>query len=92
MKTLRPLIIDGGRSVEQGNFHNPAEVAQSIPMYGKRPKVEHKVSITKDGVFDPILLVLRGNKRDMVGKEKYKVYPTSASEANYPQFVRRTKR
>jgi len=40
---------------------------------------------------DVIRTVLRGNRRSEVGRERYRVFPTSASQANNPQIVRRGK-
>lgn len=93
MKVLQHLLIDGGRSKEQGNFYDQSKIAQaSIPLRGTPPKPNNKVSVFRNGVFDVIPLVLKGNKRMEVGKTKFKVFPTSASEASNPQIVRRVKK
>ena len=41
--------------------------------------------------FDVLRAILRGNRKSEVGREKYRVFPTSASQANNPQAVRRGK-
>ena len=41
--------------------------------------------------IDTLMAVLRGNKRSGVGRERFRVFPTSASEANNPQTVRRVR-
>lgn len=42
-------------------------------------------------IRDIINAMLAGNKRRQVGRERYKVFPTSASEANNPQKVPKAK-
>jgi hypothetical protein len=41
--------------------------------------------------LDVLLAMLRGNKRSDIGRGRFKVFPTSASEANNPQTVRRVR-
>jgi len=38
---------------------------------------------------DVIRLVLKGNNRNEVGRQRFRVFPTSASEASNPQTVKR---
>jgi hypothetical protein len=93
VKNLQALIINGGRSKEQGNFYDQSQIARlSVPLVGRPPENKQKWSITRDRIFDVIPLVLEGNKRSLVGKQTFRVFPSSASEATHPQIVRRVKR
>jgi hypothetical protein len=38
-------------------------------------------------IQDMLDAILKGNKRDQVGKGRFRCYPTSASEARFPQKV-----
>lgn len=92
VKDLQALIINGGRSKEQGNFYDQSQVARaSIPLVGRPPENKQRWAITRDMIFDVISLVLFSNKRSLVGKQTFKVFPSSASEANHPQRIKRAR-
>ena len=47
------------------------------------------IKIRKTGIQDVLSAVLRGNKRSEVNKGSFQSYPTSASEGNNPQKVKK---
>jgi len=56
-------------------------------MIRRPPQKPFKLGTSR--IKDTLLAVLEGNKRLDVGRGRYKVFPTSASEATFPQKVRR---
>jgi hypothetical protein len=91
MKVLEKLNNDGGRSLEQGNFWNPRDIArETIPMHGSVTKTPSLVEAHFPNL-STLVAVLRGNSRGSVGKQTFSVFPTSASQANNPQTVKRGK-
>jgi hypothetical protein len=48
--------------------------------------------VARDGIIDVLPAILFGNLRTRVGKKLFSQFPTSASEANYPQRMRSGRR
>ena len=91
MKVLDKLNNDGGQSREQGNFWNQRDVARAVvPMHGSITKIPSLYEAHLP-ILATLQAVLKGNRRMDVGRGKYPVFPTSASEANNPQKVKRVK-
>ena len=92
IQDIQPLIVNGGTSPEQGRFWDPAKLIQTtVPMKGLPANMMQKPTIKTSGITTAIKAMLTGNKRIDVGRGKFKIFPTSADEANHPQVVRRAK-
>jgi hypothetical protein len=104
MKVLKKLDEDGGLSVEQGNFYNPALLNREIlPLKGSPPnqgppKLAKETSLStvsgktnlppfeRTRIVTHVLdAVLKGNKEQGRSRGKFSIFPTSASEARFPQ-------
>ena len=88
MKILEMLGLSGGTSPEQGKFHAPTET--KIPFQsGALKLIDRKPSDLGNRTGGVLRAVDLANKRDRVGRGRFKVFPLAASEARYPQKVRR---